>query len=72
MKRVIIHLMVLAISFTILYGLWRWTDAAFHPSLDEGDLTFEKPWRAPARLAFTATMAALLLGTQAYIAKRHR
>jgi heme A synthase len=66
----VIQLIALIATFLILYFLWQWTYDAFYPPLDQIDEAFAKPWRPWARLAFTAILAVLMLGTQAYVAAR--
>ncbi|MFZ2643737.1 MAG: hypothetical protein WA117_22285 [Verrucomicrobiia bacterium] len=66
----VIQFCALAVTFFVLYLLWHWTYAAFHPPTDQIEEAFAKSWRPWARLAISATLAFLILGTQAFIAVR--
>jgi heme A synthase len=66
----IIRFCALAATFFVLYLLWNWTYDAFYPPVNQIDEALTKPWRPWARLALSAILAVLMLGTQAFIAVR--
>lgn len=71
-RTIVFHLVVLLISTVIIWWLYRWTMLAFYPPPLEMDASLAKPWRAWARLAFSAVITGLLLGTHILVARRTR
>jgi len=70
LRFIVIHSLWLLCTIAIIVCLLKWTSAAFDFGPQARVENFEKPYRAPFRLAFSGTVTVLLFGTQALVARR--
>ena len=65
-RLIILHCLWLLATIAILAFLWEWTWEAFGVSPEN----LEKPFRGLFRIAFSACMMVILLGSQILVARR--